>query len=102
MKVLILNEMLTGNSYEKYSPFHAIEAENLSEENLKLLESLHGQNLTNPNEKQESLLEKYLNLIYNIESSDYNDLSFRNMIKTDSIKTAEKMGPYDKVFHIVY
>jgi len=99
IKVLILNEMILGKG--KYSPLNAIEAE-VSEEEYKFLTSLHGRDLTEPTMKEDALIEKYLNFLYDFSNEEKPILKHKQVIHTDHVETTSDLGPYEKVFHIMY
>ena len=104
MKVLILDEMLPGKKGKAYCPFSAIEAD-ISEEDCKFLDAIHGSDLTNAilNSDEDKLAEKYLNFIFDFsENPPQLRSNFKRVVKTDSLESQRRMGPYDRVFHVIY
>ena len=103
MKILILDEAIPGKKKQAYSPFRAIEVENPSDEDIKFLSSIHGLDLTNPepNSREDSLAEKYLNFIYDF-SGEKAEPKYKFVIYTDIMQSKKNLGPYERVFHITY
>jgi hypothetical protein len=101
-KALILDEALPGKKGRAYCQFRAIEVD-LSDEDCKFFDSIHGIDLTNPDpdSKEDLLLERYLNFLYDF-SKEKSELRHKLVINTDFIESKKNMGPYDRVFHIVY
>ncbi len=99
-KVLILNEMLPGKKGVIYSPFNAIEAQCTDEEVL-FLEEIHGRDLTSPSSKEDSIVEKFLEFLYDF-SQEKPILKHTQVIKTDHGESTQRLGPYDRVFHVIY
>lgn len=103
MKILILDEAIPGKKKQAYSPFRAIEIDDCSEEDIKFLSSIHGKDLTNPepNSKEDLLAERYLNFIYDF-SGEKAEPKYKFVIYTDVLQSKKILGPYDRVFHIMY
>ena len=101
-KVLILNEMIPGKKGHDYSLFRAIEA-NLSEEDCLFLDSIHGVDLTDAEQGSDDdlLVEKFLNLVYDFSGASPKT-KFKEVIGTDTMKSVENLGPYDRVYHVIY
>lgn len=93
--------MLPGKKGIAYCPFNAIEAE-LSEDDCKFLSEIHGKDLTlvsSPSE--DSKVEKLLNILYDF-SKEKPELRHKQVIRTDCIESTANLGPYEKVFHVIY
>lgn len=84
-----------------YSPFKAIEINDCPDEIIQLLCKIHGKDLTFPSEEDDKLITEYLNYIYDFSEEEVKP-RYKFVIYTDIIKTEENLGPYDKVFHVMY
>lgn len=94
--------MLPGKKGQAYGPFNALEAE-ITKEEASFLDCLHGRDLTNTSidSKEDSLIEKYLNFIYDFSATPPK-CRFRQVVNTDLSESNDHLGPYDRVFHIIY
>jgi len=86
----------------KYSQFNAIEGE-VSDEECRFLETIHGKNFSVPSDEEDSFIEKFLTLIYDFseEKAKLKD-RFKQVINTDILETSKTIGPCDRVFHVMY
>ena len=100
MKVLIINEMIIRNNF--FRGTNCFEGEPTKDQ-LMLLQRIHGVDHTVTDEAMQKDIDKYIDMLFEQKEDTISVREpWKEVISTDKIKTHPILGPYDRVFHIIY